>query len=224
MRAALPPAPRPRPRPLASPPARPPPHPPWSATRSAEAPPLAPQPRQPPQNLRAMVRGSEGGQGLENVRNPSEGQPRGGVWRDPGSGVGLVWSEAGSAYPQHCHVGPWHPPLPPPPPPSPAQSPGPGRQPRATPKLHSRLGCAPVRLWGHSGPCPHVLQAWPPKSRPHREPDTHSQIWVERTVGGAATRISPAPWQESGVGGEPGFCKLKMAQRSESLGRPTGLT
>lgn len=93
--------------------------------------------------------------------------------------------------------------------PTPAQSPGPGRRLELAPNsTHSRglllFDCGA----SCSGPCPHVLQGKPPKSRPRREPDTHSQIWVENKFG-AAMRIYPASQQKSGVETGSGFLQAE---------------
>lgn len=157
-------------------------------------PPLPPPPRlrvrgpsRPRNRLRSSREGAEVG-GLENVRrsNHRERLPKSVWW---GGGISATPAlPPGALAPRHL---PRHP--------HPTALPA---QVFATLQLHSQKGFAPVRLWGQLlWPCPHVLQARPPKSRPRREPDTHSQIWGERTDGGRqpeSTRLSVARIRRGG--------------------------
>lgn len=128
-----------------------------------------------------------------------KGGLRMGVRGDPGSVV--IWSKAGSGFPQprprgtpvlswplHCTLEP---------------SGWPWVAPQSTHSSGSLLSaCGASR----SGPCPHVLQAGHPSPpRPHRELDTHSQIWVEKTDAGRQPESPPLHGGNPEWEGRPGF-------------------
>lgn len=155
------------------------------------------QPGQPPRAEPSRPRGPTGAQGrkgssLESSGSPSDsqGRPRGGSVSEGRRQVGghmpqeaeSAWTEAGFGRP-------------------PAQPCQPRRRhPLHWPLLTARVRSCPCEA-GHSGPCTHVLQAWPPPPRPPRKPDTHSQIGAEKTDVGR----EPEPPSTVGVKNGAGF-------------------